>query len=78
LVKYTSGGSTPGDSYLWSLDANQVPKSFKMYVPSMKMNGVSATWEDWILTESGTMLPTNHGFSSGNKLSMGEVKASNE
>ena len=78
LVKYTSGGSTPGDSYLWSLDANQVPKSFKMYVPSMKMNGVSATWEDWILTESGTMLPTNHGFSSGNKLSMGEVKAYNE
>ncbi len=77
LVKYTTGGSTPGDSYLWILDSNYVPKSYKMFVPSMKMNGVNATWEDWKLTESKTLLPTNHTFSSGNKLSMGEVKAYN-
>ena len=77
LVKYTTGGSTPGDSYLWILDSNYVPKSYKMFVPSMKMNGVNATWEDWKLTESKTFLPTNHTFSSRNKLSMGEVKAYN-
>jgi hypothetical protein len=41
------------------------------------MNGVNATWEDWITTESGALLPTNHAFDSGNKLSMGEVKAYN-
>ena len=75
LVKYTTGGTTPGDSYLWVLDTNYVPNSFKMFVPSMKLNGISATWEDWKLTESGTLLPTNHAFSSGNKLSMGDVKA---
>jgi hypothetical protein len=77
LVKYTTGGSTPGDSYLWILDATYVPKSYKMFVPSMKMNGVLATWEDWKPTESGTLLPTNHRFSSGNKLSMGIVKGYN-
>ena len=76
-VKYTSGGSTPGDSYVWLLDENNVPSSYKMYVPSMKMDGVPATWEDWITTESGAMLPTNHTFSSGNKLSMGTVKGYN-
>ena len=74
LVKYTTGGSTPGDSYLWTLDENYLPKSYKMYVPSMKMDGVSATWDNWITTESGTLLPTNHSFGKGQKLSMGEVK----
>jgi hypothetical protein len=77
LVKYMSGGSTPGDSYLWELDSAFMPKSWKMYVPSMKMNGVSATWENWITTESGTLLPTNHTFENGGKLSMGEVKGYN-
>ncbi|QTD37364.1 hypothetical protein JL193_14890 [Polaribacter batillariae] len=77
LVKYTTGGSTPGDSYLWILDENYLPISYKMYVPSMKMNGVSATWEDWITTESGTLLPTNHTFGNGRNLSMGEVKGYN-
>jgi len=76
-VKYSVGGSTPGDSYTWILDENNLPTSYKMYVPSMKMNGVSATWEDWIETASGTLLPKNHTFSSGNMLSMGDVKGYN-
>jgi hypothetical protein len=77
FVKYTKGGSTPGDSYLWILEDNNIPKSYKMNVPSMKMNEVPATWDDWITTESGTLLPTSHTFSSGNKLSMGMVKGYN-
>lgn len=77
LVKYTVGGSTPGDSYVWSLNKQNIPISYKMYVPSMKMNGVPATWEDWITTESGTLLPKSHKFKSGNILSMGNVKAYN-
>tara|TARA_B110000027_G_scaffold113769_1_gene122997 strand:- start:359 stop:967 length:609 start_codon:yes stop_codon:yes gene_type:complete len=76
-VNYTKGGSTPGDSYTWVVDINHVPISYKMYVPSMKMEGVPATWEDWIETASGTLLPTNHTFLSGNTLSMGAVKGYN-
>jgi hypothetical protein len=41
------------------------------------MSGVLATWEDWKQTESGALLPTNHTFSSGNKLNMGTVKGYN-
>lgn len=74
FVKYTTGGSTPGDSYLWILDDNYIPKSYKMYVPSMKMKGVTSTWEDWITTNSGALLPTSHSFKNGTVLSMGEVK----
>jgi hypothetical protein len=77
LVKYTKGGSTPGDSYLWILADNNIPKSYKMNVSSMKMNEVPATWDNWITTESGTLLPTSHTFSSGNKLTMGKVKGYN-
>ncbi len=77
LVTYTTGGTTPGDSYLWFLDENYIPVSYKMYVPSMKMNGVDATWQDWITTESGTLLPTKHTFGENGVLSMGEVKAYN-
>jgi hypothetical protein len=48
-----------------------------MNVPSMKMNQVPATWDDWFTTASGTLLPKNHTFSGGRKLSMGDVKAYN-
>ena len=76
-VKYTTGGSTPGDSYIWILNEHQLPIKYLMNVPSMKMNQVPATWEDWFVTESGTMLPKSHTFSGGRKLSMGAVKAYN-
>lgn len=76
-VKYTTGGTTPGDSYIWILNDAYLPIKFLMNVPSMKMNRVPATWEDWFVTESGTLLPKNHTFSSGRKLSMGNVKAYN-
>ncbi|MFY9243608.1 MAG: hypothetical protein WAO74_11330 [Polaribacter sp.] len=76
-VTYTTGGTTPGDSYVWLLDENYVPKSYKMYLKNGRMNGTPATWEDWITTESGALLPTNHTFENGGKLSMGEVKGYN-
>ena len=76
-VQYTIGGTTPGDSYIWILDENYMPISYQMYVPSMNFEGVPATWEEWTETESGTMLPKSHTFSSGNKLSMGDVKGYN-
>lgn len=76
-VTYTKGGTTPGDSYVWILDSTYIPNSYKMYLKNGRMNGVPATWEDWITTESGTLLPKSHQFSSGNILSMGDVKGYN-
>jgi len=76
-VTYTKGGTTPGDSYVWLVDSTYVPKSYKMYLKNGRMNGTPATWEDWITTESGAKLPTNHVFGNGSNLSMGEVKGYN-
>lgn len=60
LVTYTSGGSTPGDSYLWLLDDNNKPLAFKMWTSILPIDGLEASWSDWTTTESGAQLPTFH------------------
>lgn len=60
LVTYTSGGTTPGDSYLWHLNTNGKPTSFQMWVDILPINGLEATWNDWTTTESGAQLSTFH------------------
>lgn len=60
LVTYTSGGTTPGDSYLWFLDKNNKPTKFKMWVDILPIGGLEASWTDWTTTESGAQLPTFH------------------
>ncbi|TDU40372.1 hypothetical protein BXY82_2419 [Gelidibacter sediminis] len=62
LVTYTSGGTTPGDSYLWHLDESGKPKSFQMWVDILPIGGLEASWNDWTTTESGAHLPTFHKF----------------
>jgi hypothetical protein len=60
LVTYTSGGSTPGDSYLWLLDNNNKPTAFKMWTSLLPIDGLTATWEHWTTTQTGAQLPTFH------------------
>lgn len=60
LVTYTSGGTTPGDSYLWHFDDNGKPKSFQMWVNILPIGGLEATWNNWTTTETGAKLPTSH------------------
>ncbi|MEM6516695.1 MAG: hypothetical protein AAF688_10975 [Bacteroidota bacterium] len=60
LVTYTSGGSTPGDSYLWHLDENGMPESFQMWVDILPINGLEASWSDWTTTDTGVKLPKFH------------------
>jgi len=62
LVTYTSGGTTPGDSYLWILDENGLPKGYKMWVSIIPVGGLYASWEDWKITDSGISLPNSHAL----------------
>lgn len=62
LVTYTSGGSTPGDSYLWHLNEKGMPQSFQMWVDILPIDGLEASWNDWTVTETGAKLPTFHKF----------------
>lgn len=60
LVSYSTGGFTPGDSYLWELDENGLPKAWYMWVSIIPINGFKATWEGWVKTETGVMISTRH------------------
>lgn len=60
LVTYTSGGSTPGDSYLWHFDNTGKPKSFQMWVDILPIDGLEASWSDWTTTSTDAQLPTFH------------------
>ncbi|MBT8188520.1 MAG: hypothetical protein HKP38_04720 [Croceitalea sp.] len=76
LVTYTSGGSTPGDSYLWLLNNDGFPNGFKMWVKIIPVGGIEASWDDWLVTESGAFLPKSHALGPLT-LSMGDVRAYN-
>jgi len=73
LVTYTSGGSTPGDSYLWILNVKGKPISFKIWASSLPLKGLEASWNDWVTTKSGAQLPNFHKILFLG-LEMGEVK----
>lgn len=60
LITYNSGGSTPGDSYLWLLDKTGKPKAFKMWTSILPIDGLEASWSDWKTTKTGAQLPTFH------------------
>ena len=60
LVTYTTGGSTPGDSYLWHLDHTGKPTHFQIWASTLPIDGLEATWTDWVTTETGALLPSLH------------------
>jgi len=53
LVRYKSGGSTPGDVYLWEVDKNNKPIAFKMWTSIIPFDGIEAQWNDWKMTTGG-------------------------
>ena len=63
LVTYKSGGTTPGDSYLWLLDDNYRPRAFQMWVSILPIGGIEASWEQWEKTAKGAYLPRLHQLS---------------
>jgi len=60
FVVYESGGSTPGDAYLWFLDGNFKPYKYKMWSSIIPIGGVEATWEDWDTTATEALIATKH------------------
>ncbi|QNL22986.1 hypothetical protein HZR84_13895 [Hyphobacterium sp. CCMP332] len=75
LVTYTSGGVTPGDTYLWILDDNYRPKSWKFWVSIIPVGGVEFTWDDW-KSINGALISTSHKGPLNLKIEVSDLKGS--
>jgi hypothetical protein len=60
MVKYTDGGVTPGDSYLWTLDEAGTPLNYQMWVKIIPIGGLKSTWEQWTTLPTGAKIATSH------------------
>jgi hypothetical protein len=87
-VTYSSGGTTPGDSYFWILDENGLPKEWRMWVSVIPIGGFKTTWANWTKLHNGAMVAQEHkngllsipitNLKSGDKLSDLEKTNNNE
>ena len=77
LATYTSGGLTPGDSYLWLVDSNGIPTAWQFWVKVLPIGGIELTWEDWITLPTGAKVATMHkGKSTGMAITLTNIKGS--
>lgn len=74
MVTYTSGGTTPGDSYLWILDENHRPEAVKMWVSILPIGGIEFTWENYLTLESGAMIAQDHWLFGAVNIDLSQVK----
>ncbi len=62
LVTYTSGGVTPGDSYLWVLGDDFRPKYWRIWTSNVPIPGMKFEWSDWAEYEGALFSVTHPSF----------------
>jgi hypothetical protein len=60
MVTYSSGGVTPGDSYVWILDESGRPTSWKMWVSVLPIGGLESKWSGWTQLSTGAWIAQAH------------------
>ena len=63
LITYTTGGNTPGDSYLWIVDEAGLPTAVKMWVSIIPIKGLNVSWDDWQTMQTGAKTASKHKMS---------------
>ena len=76
MASYTSGGLTPGDSYLWVLDADGTPKAWRIWVNIIPVGGLEFSWDNWQTIPSGAKIATSHKLkTTGTLIPVANIKS---
>lgn len=73
-ITYTSGGTTPGDSYVWILGDDYKPVAIKMWVSILPIGGIEFTWENYTTLASGAMIAQDHWLFGAVNVDLTNVK----
>ena len=60
MVTYTSGGTTPGDSYVWILGEDKKPVACKMWVDIIPIGGIEFSWDNYLTLPTGALVAQDH------------------
>lgn len=60
MVHYSSGGVTPGDTYLWLLNEEGLPYAWRFWVKIIPFGGLEFSWENWTTVETGAKFSLFH------------------
>lgn len=71
LIRFDSGGVTPGDSYAFFVDEGGLPRCFRLWVQELPLQGLEISFENWVDVD-GARLALSHHY-RGFNLSTGPV-----
>ncbi|MEM1009951.1 MAG: hypothetical protein AAGJ35_13220 [Myxococcota bacterium] len=60
MISFSKGGVTPGDRYLYTLNAQGLPLSWRMWVSILPVGGVYASFSGWKTLSTGARVSTKH------------------
>lgn len=78
LVTYSSGGVTPGDSYLWVPGPDGRPERWEMWVQVLPIGGLDVTWDDWVQLDTGAWVSTSHTMQIGLTTEITDLRAASD
>jgi hypothetical protein len=73
VIRYESGGVTPGDSYVFFVDDHGLPTRWKLWVQVLPIKGFETTFENWVDVD-GARIATSHKGPGGTDVGLAPVK----
>ncbi|MFZ5629258.1 MAG: hypothetical protein ACOY5B_09045 [Spirochaetota bacterium] len=64
LVSFRSGGATPGDAYLFTLDEEGKIAEMRMWVSVLPIKGARAVFSNYVKSQTGVRVALNHDVAS--------------